>query len=390
MIIQKAYKTALKPTKEQERKLNHYSDVVRFCYNLFLGWSNDAYEETGKRPFVSVLIKRFRAERREKWPWTLGACSRCEETAGRMLDGAYAKFFEYVKAGKLAAMQKGKRPRKDGKPHGFPRFKSRHRGPVPCTFWSLTTADVKDNAVRLQGLGWIRLHEDGYLPTEGVKINSATVSYRAGHWFISLQVDEDIEVGTATGEAVGVDVGITSLATTSDGRHFENPKALRSSLRKLARLNRKLARQEKGSGRRADTKERLSRLHYRIGNIRQDATQKASSDILGVGRSAGERPSTVVIEDLNVNGMLKNRRLAMSVADANMSELHRQLEYKGGWYGSEVVKAHPFYASTKTCSACGCVQEMKLSERVFRCQACGDVMDRDENAAVNLKQLCSA
>jgi len=384
--IQRAYKTALKPTKAQQAKLLHYSDVVRFCYNLFLSQSEEAYAATAKRPFTSALIKQFRANRPE---WTAGACSRCEETAARMLDGGYKKFFEYHKTGKLSTMQKGKRPRKDGKPHGFPRFKSRFDGPVACKFWGVKPEHVREDAIRLRGLGWLKLHENGYLTTEGAKLNCVAVSCRAGRWFVSLQVEQDGATERAQGAPVGVDVGVKTLAVTSDGRQFENPKALRRSLRQLARLNRKLARQEKGSSRRADTKERLGRLYYRITNVRQDATHKATAEIIGVNRPAEERPAAVGIETLNVKGMLQNRRLSRAISDANLSELHRQLRYKAEWHGSSIIEADRFYPSSKTCSDCGhIVAELKLSERTFHCPECGAVRDRDENAAVNLQKLC--
>jgi len=387
MLIQRAYKTALRLTRAQEEKLLHYGDVVRFAYNLFLQWSEEGYAETGKRPSTGMLIKRFRAERAEKLPWTLGACSRCEETAARALEGGYKKFFEKLKAGKLAEMQKGKRPRKDGKPHGFPRFKRRQDGFVPCKFWGLKASDVTDHSVRLRGLGAVKLHERGYLPTEGAKINCATVSRQGGHWFVSLQVEQDLPVEKASGEPVGVDVGISNLAVTSDGRHYDNPRALKSGLRKLKRLSRKLARQERGSARRADTKERIARQHYRIGNVRRDALHKATADIVGVGRAADKRPSLVAIEALNVAGMVKNHHLAQAVSDASMAELHRQLEYKAAWNGSAVMKADRFFPSSKTCSECGAVlASLKLSERTFHCPECGLEMDRDENAAVNLIQ----
>lgn len=386
MLINRAYKTGIKPNKTQQAKLNHYSDVVRFCYNWMLGRCNDEYENVGKRPFTSQLIKEFRATRKEQWPWTVGACARCEETAGKMLDGGYQKFFEYVKSGKLSEMQKGKRPRKDGKPYGFPRFKSRRDGFVSCKFWGLKPDAITDRTIKLQGLGTVRLHEDGYIPTD-VKVISATVGQRAGHWFVSVQVEEEVPDEAATGRPVGVDVGIATLATTSDGRYFENPKALNAALRKLAHLSRQLARQEKDSNRRAVTKEKIAKLHYRISNIRSNATHAATSEIIGVHRPAEERPSTVAIEDLNVAGMVKNHRLASALLDANMSELHRQLEYKGGWNGVSVEKVGRFFPSSKMCSACGHVlPELKLSRRTFNCPECGLVLDRDENAAVNLKQ----
>lgn len=224
----------------------------------------------------------------------------------------------------------------------------------------------------------------GLYPTDA-KVKSATVSQRAGRWFISVQVEEEIPDEVATGEPIGVDVGISSLATTSDGRCFENPKALKAALTKIARLQRKLERQKKDSNRRAVTRQKIAKLHLRVCNIRSNATHLASSSIIGV--HSAEKPAMVIVEDLNVAAMKRNHNLAQAVCDANMGELHRQLKYKAHWHGVEIVEVDRFFPSSKTCSACGHVlPELKLSQRTFNCPECGLVLDRDENAAANLKQ----
>jgi putative transposase len=360
--ISRAYKTQLDPTQAQVAAFEHQSDVVRFVWNWALGKRQEHYKATGKHLKGRELIAEFRRVRAEVWPWTVGASSRAEETAVRNLDKAFDNFF--AKRGK------------------YPRFKSRKNGVVSFTYWGLKQEHVSERGVRLQGIGWVRTHERGYLPTEGVKVNSATVSERAGKWYVSLQVEEEREIAPATGEAVGVDVGISSLAVVSDGRRYENPKALRGAQRKLRRLNKQLARQEKGSGRREDTKHALAREYARIADLRSAAAHAASADIV-----AGT-PRAVVIEDLNVAGMVKNRHLAQAVSDAGMAELHRQLRYKVPWAGGEVVEAGRFFPSSKTCSSCGYVNGgLTLSDRVFVCPECGYTVDRDLNAAVNLSKL---
>lgn len=368
LLIQRAYKTELKPTPSQREAFVHHSDVVRFVWNWALGKRQEHYKATGESLKGGDLIKEFRAVRERVWPWTVGVASRAEETAIRNLDKAYKNFFE--------------------KRGGFPRFKSRKKGHVSFTFWGVKCTDIHSDAIRLQKIGWVKVKEKGYLPTIGAKINSVTVSERAGRWFVSVQVEEEQNIDVATGEPIGVDVGIKTLVVVSDGRQFANPKALAAAQRKLRRLNKQLARQQKGSGGWQKTKARLAKLHYRIACVRGNVAHEATSAIVGRGHSASERPSVVVIEDLNVRGMTANHCLARAVSDAAFAEVHRQVEYKAAWGRTEILKADRFYPSSKTCSRCGCVNdELTLSDREFVCPDCGFVIDRDLNAAVNLKVL---
>ena len=166
-----------------------------------------------------------------------------------------------------------------------------------------------------------------------------------------------------------------------EARTIEPQQALRRNLKRLRRLNRQLARKQQGSRNRAKARRRLARLHYRISCQRQNHLHQLSS-------SLAKTKSVIVMEDLHVKGMARNRSLALSISDAGMGELRRQLTYKSEWYGATLVIADRFYPSSKTCSGCGCIkQTLNLSERVFDCDACGLVLDRDENAAINLRRL---
>jgi len=222
-----------------------------------------------------------------------------------------------------------------------------------------------------------------------VHILSATVSERAGRWFVSVQVEEEIpEPEPAQGAPVGVDLGINTMATCSNGTCYENPKSLQQAQKKLRRLQRKYARQQKGSHNREKTRRKIARLHYRVANIRRDALHKATSGIVAKTKPAAQRPRVIVLEDLNVNGMLKNRHLARAIADVGMHEFRRQMEYKAAWNGVDIGLADRWYPSSKTCSRCGHLkEELPLSKRTYRCDACGLVMDRDLNAARNLAKL---
>jgi putative transposase len=178
-----------------------------------------------------------------------------------------------------------------------------------------------------------------------------------------------------------VDVGVRHLAVLSTGAMIANPRALEGSLRQLRRLNRQLARREPRSRRRTVTRRRLARAHARAACIRRDALHKLTTTL-------ATEHDTVVVEQLNVAGMLRNRRLARALSDTGMAEVRRQLGYKTAWYGSRLLVADRFYPSSKTCSACGWVKaKLTLAERTFRCEVCGLVLDRDLNAARNLAKL---
>jgi putative transposase len=262
-----------------------------------------------------------------------------------------------------------------------PRFKSKKRGLGGFRLTGSIT--IEAGRIRLPRIGWLRLKESGYLPTDA-KINSVTVKERAGRWFVSVQVEEKITVAENQGLAIGLDLGLKSFVVGSDGSSLEAPKPLLRSLGRLQRLSRRHSRKQKGSINRRKSANRLAKLHCQISCQRADFIHKATSDL-------AKTKSVIVVEDLNVGGMLKNHCVARSVSDAGWSEFVRQLEYKAAWNGGKVIKAGRFYPSTKTCSACGIVKDkMPLSERTYSCDGCGLVIDRDVNAARNLLSLSSA
>jgi putative transposase len=180
---------------------------------------------------------------------------------------------------------------------------------------------------------------------------------------------------------IGVDAGVRQLVTLSTAVTIPNPRALERSQRKLRKLNRQLARRMPGSKRRKQTGRRLARVHARAANLRRDALHKLTT-------SLASEQGIIVVEHLNVAGMMRNRRLARALADTGLAELRRHLAYKTIWYGSQLIVADRFYPSSKTCSACGWVKtKLSLAERTFTCDACGLVLDRDLNAARNLARL---
>ena len=265
--------------------------------------------------------------------------SKCApQEALRDLDRAYAHFYRRAKEKKAGKNVKV----------GFPRFKSKKNG--LGSFRLTGTISVFENAIQLPRLGVLRLKERGYLPTSAAHILSATVSEKGERWFVSLQVEMEIpDPEPSEKPVVGVDLGISRMAQVSDGMVFENPRALKSILPKLKRFQREVSRRQKGSANQKKAIKRLAKVYARVTNIRKEALHQATSRLT-------KTKSVIVLENLNVSGMLKNHYLAQAIADVGMYEFRRQLEYKGAWYGCEVKIADRFYPSTKRCSQCGQVK----------------------------------
>jgi len=282
----------------------------------------------------------------------------------RNLDVAFKHFFRRCKNG--------------DKKKGFPQFKSRRKG--IGGFQLTESIHVFEDRIQLPRIGTIRLKERGYLPTGSPK--SASITEQAGHWFVSILAEEPAAPKSKSKEVLGIDVGVSRLATLSDGTVFENPKALKAAERTLRTRQKAVSRKVKGSRNRRKAAKRLAKLHYRISNIRRDAIHKATTAAIA------KQPGIIVVESLNVKGMMKNHCLAKSIADASMSEFLRQIKYKAEWKGIAVIEAPTFFPSSKTCHDCGYVNdELKLSDRMWTCPSCGTVHDRDLNAAKNIRDF---
>nr|MDJ0557382.1 RNA-guided endonuclease TnpB family protein [Microcoleaceae cyanobacterium MO_207.B10] len=206
------------------------------------------------------------------------------------------------------------------------------------------------------------------------------ISKRAGDWYISFKYDEcQPKAMTKKRAIIGVDVGINALATCSDGTTYANVKAYKQSKKRLTLYQRRVQKKEPGSKNRLKAVKRLAKAHKKVADIRADALHKLTTWL-------AKNHSTIVIEDLNVSGMLKNHKLAGAIADCGFYEFRRQLTYKCEWYGSELIIADRFYPSSQICSHCGHQQKMPLSERTYNCANCGFQAERDFNAAVNLEK----
>lgn len=363
MKIYRGYKTELKLNNKQITACLKHAGASRYAFNWGLNEKKLAYENKQKTPNAIELHRRLNALKSKELSWMYEVSKCSPQEALRNLDKAFENFFK--------------------KRSKFPKFKSKKNG---IGGFRLTgTIKVYSGSIQLPRLGRLKLKEHGYLPTN-TKILSASVSERAGKWFVSIQVEEElpefINIKDKYG-VVGVDLGIKTLATVSDGTTYDNPKPLKSRLKKLKRLQQSVCRKVKGSNNRKKATNKVSRLHYKISNIRKDTLHKMTNDLT-------KTKSLIGIEDLNVSGMMKNRCLARSIADLGLFELRRQLVYKSKWYNCKIIFVNRFYPSSKTCSVCGLINDnLTLKDREWTCE-CGVTHDRDFNASVNLENVAAS
>ena len=378
MKILRAYKTELDPNDKQRTAFRRAAGCARWAYDWGLRKKKDAYiarkkaiasgvSKTDAPPVPSAidlhkelnLLKKVPVEDGGV-PWMYQVSKTAPQQALRNLDKAFDNFFRRCKS--------------KVEEKGFPKFKSKKKR---LGSFHLQASATRTHAI-LPRIGKVKLKERGYLPTKNaknVRILDATASEKAGRWFLSLQVEEEMSDPTNRSylPIIGVDVGIKTLATCSDGMVFSNPKALKTGEARLRLLQKSFNRKRKGSANRRRANRKVARQHYRISCIRKDALHKTSNAIT-------KYCSTVVLEDLNVAGMMKNHKLAKAVSDTSMSELIRQIRYKAAWRGVKVLTADRWFPSSKTCSRCGKIKtELLLSEREFVCESL--------NAAINLRNL---
>ncbi len=380
-----AFRFALDPSPRVERALASHVGARRFAFNWGLALVKARLDVRARGEAVEV-------------PWTLPALrrewNRAKEAVAPWWRENSKEAYASGLAGLAEALQNwsdSRKGRRRGRRMGFPRFRKKGRGRESVGFTTGAIRVDDKNHVVLPRIGRVRTHEPttalrARIEAGTARILRATVSREGGRWYVSFtcEVERVSSTPRRPQAVVGADAGIRQLAVLSTGEMVANPRPLQNALHQMARLNRELARRHPGSRGWEETRRRLARTYARIANIRQDAWQKLTTRL---AKTFG----TVVVETLNVEGMKQNSRLARVVADAALAKRRRQLEYKCPWYGSRLVKADVFYPSSKRCSRCGVVKTtLPLWERTFRCDACGLVLDRDENAARNLAALVVA
>ena len=354
MIVFKAFRYRLYPTAEQERALTVQFGHARFIWNWALALRKAVYKETGKGIGYYELKRRATALKYQaEMEWLRDAHSQVLQAKIQDLERAYKNFFE-------------KRTR-------FPRFKGKRDGQsirYPQRF------KFDENLVYLPKVGWVktRFHR----PLEGRPKNVTVSKTKTGKYFVSIQCEVEMVEPSARGGEIGIDLGIKSFLATSESWKQDNPCHLQQAEKRLKRLHRQLSRRVKGSAGREKARILLARQHEKVANQRRDFLQKLSTKLVG-------RYGLIGMEDLNVRGLVKNRRLAKAIAATGWGAFRRMLEYKGKWYGSYVYKVDRFFPSSKTCSNCGYIlDELPLSVREWQCPICGTIHDRDINSAINI------
>ena len=345
----------LDPTFKQITYFNKGCGTARFVWNWGLAnW--DKQYQAGLKPSGLGLKKEFNAIKATEFPWTYEVTKYASQQPFIYLQSAFQGFFE--------------------KRAEYPKFKK--KGEKDSFYIGGDQLKVQEQQVKIPNLGWVRLKEP--LRFEG-KIRSATISCKAGHWFISINVETSQKPAACKNQAtVGVDLGITSLATLSNGTSICGPRPLKKYLKQLKRLQRKVSGRVKGSKNRKKAQKALAKLHYKIGCTRNDSLHKLTTHLTSNFKN-------IIIEDLDVSDMLRNKKLSRHIMDMGWFEFRRQLSYKAELRGNKVYIANRWYASSKQCSSCGKQKDIHLSERTYSCTHCGLEINRDLNASKCLEQL---
>jgi putative transposase len=401
VLVWQAYRFALDPTPAQERKLASHAGAARFAYNFGLA-------------LVKERLDRRQAGEDVQVPWTLSELRREWNRAKDEIAPWWAENSKeaasaglvYLANG-LKAFRDSKYGRRAGARIGFPRFK-RRGGCVESFRYTTGRFGISGRCrVRLPRIGHVRTHEPTIkLARDEARIVSASIRRQGDRWFCSFccLVERHAPAPRRSNSVLGLDVGLRELAVDSNGQRVQNPRPLAHSLRRLRRLQRKLDRQRRAnnpgcydemgrakngsrplarSSRMQKTQRRVRRLHARAANIRSDAIHQLTSRVVA-------EHEIIVVERLSVRGLRRsgNRGLRRALHDASLAEIRRQFQYKLAWRGGTLVEAPTFFPSSKRCSSCRAVKaKLPLSERTFRCERCGLVLDRDINAARNLATL---
>ena len=371
MII--SFKIRLEPNNKQKSKLFQSAGTARWAYNWTLAKQEQNYKNGGKFIKDGDLRKELTVlKQTEELKWLNNYSNNITKQAVKDACDAYYKFFEGLSK--------------------KPKFKSRKKSP-PKFYQDTEKIKFKDGKVRLEKIGWVTLSEKDKIP-ENCKYTNPRVTFDGVHWYISVGIGAAQQSVELTGESIGIDVGIKDLAVCSNidtpYKNINKTKKIKKLEKKLRRLQCKVSNKyEKNKEGRSYVKtgniikleKNIRKLHKRLDNIRTDNRQKITTEI------AKTKPTRIVMEDLNIKGMMKNKHLSKAIAQQGLYEFKLMMQYKCERQGTEFVEADKWYPSSKTCSECGYVKtKLSLSEREFKCECCGAVIDRDKNASINLSR----
>ena len=358
-VVKRAYKYRFYPTPEQAEQLNQTFGCVRYVYNRALAERHRAWTQEQRRVTHAETDRMLTGWKRDPdTAWLAEPSKGPLQASLRNLQSAFDGFWR--------------------KKNRYPTFKKKGKSRDSATYFR-NCFTFRDGKLKLAkqaaplDIRWSRPLPDGADPSQVTVSRDA-----AGRWFVSLLAEETITPYASTDAAVGVDLGITTLAALSTGEKVANPKYEKADRAKLAKAQRNLARKKKGSANHAKARLKVARIHARIADRRRDHLHKFTTRLV-------RENQVIAIEDLSVRNMVKNRSLARAISDASWSELRRMLEYKADWHGRELVAIDRWYPSSKTCSACGhLLRSLPLNVREWVCAECGTVHDRDVNAAKNV------
>jgi len=355
MLVQRGFKYKLEPTEEQKQQLLQQGGNARFVWNYFLGDNIKYYEKTKKFKFAHEMTISLPKLKKE-YEFLKLSFSQSLQTVARQLDRALKDSFKTEK--------------------GFPNFKQKNL--LSDSFSCPQKWNLNKNNISIPKIGkvqWIK-----HRPLQG-KPKSITITQDGDKWFCSVLCEYEIkEKPKKDKNIVGIDVGLKEFAVLSDKTVIPNPRHTKNNEKKLKREQRKLSRKRKRSRNQLKQRLKVRKIHSKIKNSRQDFLHKTTSNII-------TKYDGVVLEDLNIKGMVKNRKLAKAISDVGWSEFKRQLKYKCLWNFKHFIEIDRFAPTSKTCSSCGNVQDMPLSKRMYDCPLCGLSIDRDFNASLNIQRI---
>jgi putative transposase len=353
-VINKTYRFRIFPTAKQEQNLARHFGHSRFVYNYFLNQRKEQYQSDKKSDnYYKQAANLTKLKKEEGTEWLKEVNSQTLQFALKSLDSAYTNFF------RGNAM--------------FPRFKSRRNKNSFTVPQFGRIDDGKLNIPKFKEGIKIKMHRE----LKG-KIGKMSITRTpTGKYFVSIFTEQEIEQLPKTDKALGIDLGLKDFVITSDNKKFKNNRYTKQYARELKKAQQHLSRKQKGSNGFEKQKLKVAKIHEKIANSRLDTLHKVSYKLVRDNQ-------LIAIEDLNVKGMIKNRKLSKHIADASWGNFVNLLQYKADWYGREVVKINRWYPSSKTCNECGWInQDLNLSVREWTCNN-GHVLDRDENAAKNI------
>lgn len=371
----KAYKTEIDPSPEQVQKIRKTIGVCRFVFNLFIETNQTRHSRQlpymPAYDFSKYLNHAYMTANPDK-QWIKSVSSKAVKKSITNADAAFKKFFK--------------------KQANYPKFKKKNKSD-PAMYFVNAGLHVERHRIKIPTIGWVKLKEFGYIPTQG-KFISGTITQKAGRYYVSVLMETaPPELNSSSSPGLGIDIGVKNLAVVSDGHVFENinkssriknlEKKLRREQRRLSRKYESSKKSKKGNATRQNIQKqrlKIARIHHQLNCIRTDYENKVINTLVRT------KPAYIALEDLNVSGMMKNRHLSKAIANQRFTQFRAKLMTKAKMFGIEIRLVDRWYASSKTCHNCGYVhQTLKLSDRTYVCPCCKFVIDRDMNAAMNIR-----